>query len=186
MARNDPVAIGEPMCTASSASRTNGASRSGSAQMATVVMPIARHVRWIRRAISPRFAINTLRIGRVTSAWRSTGSPPTGSIERRSGTRDCHRSAAGRRFGLFHRRALLRARRRGRALRRRPRRAPRRGGGRHGAAQCAARCWNLSRDRGAAHHHGSRRRHSRAVCARPGSTFSVGPDVAVVPGPMSA
>ena len=51
-----------PSGTTSSASRTKGASRSGSEQTATVAMPISRQVRMIRRAISPRFAIRILLI----------------------------------------------------------------------------------------------------------------------------
>src|SRR3569832_1150864 len=45
------------MQTDSSASFTYLASRSASEYTATVLMPISRQARWIRRAISPRFAI---------------------------------------------------------------------------------------------------------------------------------
>src|ERR1039458_9299080 len=51
-----------PSATASSASRTKGASRSGSENTATVAMPISRAVRWMRRAISPRWAISNFRM----------------------------------------------------------------------------------------------------------------------------
>src|SRR5512139_4336434 len=46
-----------PMHTDSSASLTYLASRSASEYTATVLMPISRQARWMRRAISPRFAI---------------------------------------------------------------------------------------------------------------------------------
>src|SRR3569833_2697137 len=45
------------MQTDSSASFTYLASRSASEYTATVLIPISRQARWIRRAISPRFAI---------------------------------------------------------------------------------------------------------------------------------
>src|SRR5262250_1288288 len=45
------------MQTVSSASRTFIASASASECTATVLMPISRQARWMRRAISPRFAI---------------------------------------------------------------------------------------------------------------------------------
>src|SRR5688572_5081267 len=47
------------MQTLSSASRTHMAPRSASECTATVEIPISLHARWIRRAISPRFAIRT-------------------------------------------------------------------------------------------------------------------------------
>src|ERR1700746_3506912 len=46
-----------PMHTDSSASITYFASASASEWIATVLMPISRHARWMRRAISPRFAM---------------------------------------------------------------------------------------------------------------------------------
>src|SRR3982750_2086673 len=46
------------MHTDSSASITYFASASASEWMATVLMPISRHARWMRSAISPRLAIN--------------------------------------------------------------------------------------------------------------------------------
>src|SRR4029078_5156272 len=46
------------MQTDSSASMTYLASASASEWMATVLMPISRHARWMRSAISPRLAIN--------------------------------------------------------------------------------------------------------------------------------
>ncbi len=48
------------MQTLSSASRTCMASLSAVEWMATVWMPISRQARWIRSAISPRFAMSTL------------------------------------------------------------------------------------------------------------------------------
>src|SRR5207237_7466627 len=45
------------MHTDSSASITYFASASASEWIATVLMPISRHARWMRSAISPRFAI---------------------------------------------------------------------------------------------------------------------------------
>src|SRR5947209_20567022 len=45
------------MHTDSSASITYFASASASEWTATVLMPISRHARWMRRAISPRLAI---------------------------------------------------------------------------------------------------------------------------------
>src|SRR5687767_12948245 len=53
------------MRTASSANRTKGASASASEYTATVAMPIRRHVRMTRSAISPRFAIRTLSMERT-------------------------------------------------------------------------------------------------------------------------
>src|SRR5437762_11762877 len=50
------------MATASSAARTKGASRSGSAYTATVAIPIARQVRMTRAAISARLAIRIFAI----------------------------------------------------------------------------------------------------------------------------
>src|SRR6476619_4408497 len=46
------------MHTDSSASITYLASASASEWMATVLMPISRHARWMRRALSPRLAIS--------------------------------------------------------------------------------------------------------------------------------
>ena len=48
------------MHTASSASCTARDSRSASLYATTDAMPIFRHARWMRRAISPRFAIRIL------------------------------------------------------------------------------------------------------------------------------
>src|SRR5438045_7520074 len=48
---------GGPMHTASSASFTYLASRSASEYTTTDLTPSSRQARWIRRAISPRFAI---------------------------------------------------------------------------------------------------------------------------------
>src|SRR5947207_5471466 len=47
-----------PMHTDSSASITYFASASASEWIATVLIPISRQARWMRRAISPRLAIN--------------------------------------------------------------------------------------------------------------------------------
>src|SRR3982751_31952 len=63
--RYDSRAGGGPMRTASSANRTNGASASASEYTATVAIPIARHVRITRSAISPRLATSTLSIDRI-------------------------------------------------------------------------------------------------------------------------
>ena len=63
--RYDSRAGGGPIRTASSANRTNGASASASEYTATVAMPIARHVRITRSAISPRFATRTLSMART-------------------------------------------------------------------------------------------------------------------------
>src|SRR3954451_25444009 len=49
-----------PMHTASSASCTGRESRSASLYAITEAMPILRHARWIRSAISPRLAIRIL------------------------------------------------------------------------------------------------------------------------------
>src|SRR5262245_41249320 len=48
------------MHTDSSASRTYFASLSASECTTTVLMPISRHARWMRNAISPRLAMRTL------------------------------------------------------------------------------------------------------------------------------
>src|SRR5690242_20246413 len=72
MTRYDSRAAGGPMRTASSANRTNGASTSASEYTATVAMPISRHVRMTRSAISPRFAIRTLSISVFTSPRYNT------------------------------------------------------------------------------------------------------------------
>src|SRR5512140_1425554 len=48
------------MHTDSSASRTYLASRSASEWTTTVLIPISRHARWMRSAISPRLAISIL------------------------------------------------------------------------------------------------------------------------------
>jgi len=50
------------MRTASSHARTCGASASASEKIATVVMPMARQVRAMRTAISPRLAMSMRRM----------------------------------------------------------------------------------------------------------------------------
>src|SRR5262245_56779549 len=62
MRRYDSAGAAPPIGTARSASRTKGASQAASEYTATVETPISRQVRWMRRAISPRFAIRSLRI----------------------------------------------------------------------------------------------------------------------------
>ncbi len=82
--------------TASSASRTKGAPASGSENTATVAMSMARAVRNIRGAISPRLAISSLLmdgIARLTSGRRRSrggprpcrNGPPTARCRARSG-----------------------------------------------------------------------------------------------------
>src|SRR5882757_3181090 len=66
--RYDSAAVLPPSAKASSASRTNGASRSGSAYTATLPRPASRQARMTRTAISPRLAIRTFRNCRVASA----------------------------------------------------------------------------------------------------------------------
>ena len=62
MRRYDVAGVAPPSATALSASRTNIASASGSLYTATVSIPIARQVRMMRHAISPRFAMRSLRM----------------------------------------------------------------------------------------------------------------------------
>src|SRR5690606_13050788 len=58
MLRYDSLLGGGPIQTASSAKRTCRLSRSAVEYTATLLIPISRHVRIIRNAISPRLAIN--------------------------------------------------------------------------------------------------------------------------------
>src|SRR5688572_20005558 len=60
MLRYDSRAGGGPMHTLSSARRTCIACSSAVECTATVLMPISRQARWMRSAISPRFAMSTL------------------------------------------------------------------------------------------------------------------------------
>src|SRR3954453_20619214 len=62
--RYDSAGVLPPKLCASSASRTNNASRSGSAYTATLPMPASLQARTTRTAISPRFATSTLVRGR--------------------------------------------------------------------------------------------------------------------------
>ena len=59
--RYESAAVLPPSAYASSASRTCSASRSGSAYTATLRRPASRQARTTRTAISPRFAISTVR-----------------------------------------------------------------------------------------------------------------------------
>src|SRR3546814_2319081 len=71
MFRYESVALGGPMHTASSASRTCIASASAVECTATVLIPISWHARWIRSAISPRLAISSFRSEEHTSELQS-------------------------------------------------------------------------------------------------------------------
>ena len=81
-----------PSGTASSARATNGASRSGPENTATVAMPMDRAVRRTRAAISPRLATSSLAITSGTPRSRPCPSPPpsgrpTGRCRARCGCR---------------------------------------------------------------------------------------------------
>src|SRR4029450_8222083 len=76
--RYDSAGAAGPRWYAWSAISTNRASRSASEYTATVGMSISRHVRMIRTAISPRFAIRTRASGMVSRRYDGPRSPEGG------------------------------------------------------------------------------------------------------------
>src|SRR5262245_49666354 len=82
------------MHTDSSASRTCRLSRSASLKTATVAMSSSRQARITRSAISPRFAIRTLRNIALLRGAEALGEPPT--LRTRSGGLDAGAGRAAR------------------------------------------------------------------------------------------
>src|SRR6478735_6520902 len=89
MSRYESAGVAPPSEWASSASRTNSASRSGSAYTATLPMPASLHARITRTAISPRFAIRTFCNGFVSGTYDSCSSSgsPRGRVSPAGGAR---------------------------------------------------------------------------------------------------
>src|SRR6185437_900362 len=92
------------MQTDSSASITYLASASASEWIATVLMPISRHARWMRSAISPRLAINIF--SNIAKTHPTLGPSPVGE-----GSGEGHRRLRlldqEKRLAVFHRLAVL-------------------------------------------------------------------------------